>query len=178
MNRFQKSLRILSASALTSTMLFGCMANQAQPRTQQAPGRTVPAPYGNVQPSPAPFGTTPTPRPYGNGSLMREAQNIADSLAGKHNIRRATVFITNSNAYVAVDIPNLSQGQVTDQIKTDVANEVRRIDPSIQQVYVSADADVFTRFQGYSNDIRAGRPIQGIYDRFSELTRRIFPQQR
>lgn len=180
MNKFRSPLSILSAIVLTSSILGGCMPNQARPRTQQVPGPYSPGSLNNVQTPPAPLDTRLTPRAQTdrNGTLMREAQNIANALAGKQNIRRATVFVTDSTAYVAVDVPNMAQGQFTDQIKNGVANEVRRIDPSIQRVYVSADPDVLSRFQGYSNDIRSGKPIRGIYDRFVELTRRIFPQQR
>lgn len=179
MNKLRSHIGIMSAIVLTTSFLSGCMTNPSQPRAQQVPRTYSPGP-NNYLPTPAPIDTTRTPRPQTNvnAAPMREAQNIANALAGKQNISRATVFVTDTTAYVAVDIPNMAQGQFTDQIKNGVANEVRRIDPSIQRVYVSADPDVLTRFQGYSNDIRAGKPVQGIYDRFAELTRRIFPQPR
>lgn len=170
MKKLNRKICVVSAIVLVTAATAGCMGNRAQPRTQNVP-RT------NMQTPPAPLDNRPRTSAVDNAP-MRDAKNIADALVGKHNIRRANVFVTDSTAYVAVDIPNLAQGQLTDAIKNAVADEVRRVDPSIKQVYVSADPDVFTRFQQYGNDIRAGRPIAGIFDQFTEMVRRVFPQRK
>jgi YhcN/YlaJ family sporulation lipoprotein len=182
---------ILALSAVMSVVLTtGCTNRQTQPRTQRYGGTGSPAPITpdarnyNVGNPPAGTGFTDrgivqnTDQMRAQNTNFRSAQNVASALAGKHNIRRANVLLTDQTAFVAVDIPNTAQRQLTDQIKTSVADEVRRVDPSIQRVYVSADPDLFERFQGFSNDLQAGRPVQGIYDRFMELVQRVFPQQR
>ncbi|BCJ85937.1 YhcN/YlaJ family sporulation lipoprotein [Effusibacillus dendaii] len=177
-----KKMLLIPLTAVLLVTLSACAAGKSGPRTQT---RTpAPAPItdynannpnaGNVQ-NPARGNTTAQNAPDGK---FREAQNIANALVGRHNIQRASVFVTDQTAYVAVDIPNTVQGQLTDQIKNSVANEVRRVDPSVQQVYVSADPAVMQQFQGFSNDIRNGQPIQGLYTRFTEVIRRMMPQQR
>ncbi|WP_096182617.1 YhcN/YlaJ family sporulation lipoprotein [Effusibacillus lacus] len=170
--------KVLSVLAVTAALVSGCMNNQAQPRTLRGPG-SQPGPMQSPAPVP-PASQPPAPPAQGMNeeSPMREARNIADALVGKHNIERANVFVAGRTAYVAVNIPNMAQGAITDQIKTDVANTVRGVEPDIQQVYVSADPDLYNRFQGYSNDIQQGRPIQGIFQRFMETVKRVFPEAR
>lgn len=72
---------------------------------------------------------------------------------------------------------SLSTGQhmLTDQIKDDIANEIRRLIPSIEQVYVSANPDFVGRMSGYMNDVRLGHPIQGFIAEFNAMAERIFP---
>lgn len=183
--RIRNKRNILPAVLLITMAATGCMPGTNPPRTQQAPNApavpTQPIPDNRMGASdtvtrqPAPDGRMQAPNA---ATPMREAQNIANALVGKQHISRANVFVTDRTAYVAVNIPNVAQSGLTEQIKQEVAKEVRRVDPSIEHVYVSADPDVFDRFQGFSNDIQAGRPIQGIYERFSEMVQRVFPQKR
>ncbi|WP_018132444.1 YhcN/YlaJ family sporulation lipoprotein [Effusibacillus pohliae] len=171
-----RKFHALTACVLATALLAGC--TPAHPRAQRY-GAPAPAPApAPAAPAPDTVRTAPPAPAPDTAAPMREAQNIANSLVGKHNISRANVFVTDRTAYVVVNIPNLAHGALTDQIKNDVANTVRQVDPSIDRVFVSADPDVFERFQGYSNDIRAGRPVAGIYDRFAELVRRVWPQAR
>ncbi|MFC4769134.1 YhcN/YlaJ family sporulation lipoprotein [Effusibacillus consociatus] len=170
-------IRMLTVFLLATALMAGC--TPAQPRAQRYPGAQTPAPGAPVPPPPPSPAPDTAPRVQTTDTPVRDAQNIANALVGKHNISRANVLVTDRTAYVAVDIPYTGRSQaMTDRFKDEVANEVRRVDPSIQRVYVSADADVFDRFQGYTNDIRAGRPIQGVYERFTEFVQRIWPQQR
>lgn len=72
---------------------------------------------------------------------------------------------------------SLSTGQhmLTEQIKDDIANEIRRLIPSIEQVYVSANPDFVGRMNGYMNDVLLGHPIQGYIAEFNAMAERIFP---
>lgn len=162
MKKRQMQSYLVTAFILTGALLAGCSNNQVQPRTNQLTGTPGPTPVRMAKQDQA--------------NNLRPAENIASALVGKHNIRRANVFVVGQTAYVAVDIPETAQRNLTDQIKTSVANEARRVDPNLQRVFVSADPDVYQRFQGFNNDLQAGHPIQGIYNRFTELIQRVFPQ--
>ncbi|MFF2483984.1 YhcN/YlaJ family sporulation lipoprotein [Paenibacillus sp. NPDC058071] len=65
--------------------------------------------------------------------------------------------------------------QLTEAIKKDIANEVKRMYPRVKNVYVSANPDFVGRMEGYMNDVRNGHPIQGFIAEFNAMAERIFP---
>ncbi|MCK9859370.1 YhcN/YlaJ family sporulation lipoprotein [Paenibacillus sp. ATY16] len=67
------------------------------------------------------------------------------------------------------------ESQLTDKIKSDIAAEVKRLHPSVQNVYVSASPDFVDRMNSYMGDVRLGHPIQGFVSEFNAMVERIFP---
>lgn len=65
--------------------------------------------------------------------------------------------------------------KLTDQIKDEIANEVRRLRPDVNQVYVSANPDFVGRMNAYMQDVKLGNPIQGFVAEFNAMAERIFP---
>ncbi|CAM4080389.1 YhcN/YlaJ family sporulation lipoprotein [Paenibacillus alkaliterrae] len=72
---------------------------------------------------------------------------------------------------------SLSTGHhmLTDQIKNEIANEVKRLRPNVEHVYVSANPDFVGRMNAYMNDVKLGHPIQGFIAEFNAMAERIFP---
>ncbi|MGO4111105.1 YhcN/YlaJ family sporulation lipoprotein [Paenibacillus sp. YAF4_2] len=81
----------------------------------------------------------------------------------------------NSNGMRGLSMTNTGESQLTDKIKSDIAAEVKRIHPSIQNVYVSANPDFVDRMTSYMGDVRLGHPIQGFVSEFNAMVERIFP---
>lgn len=67
------------------------------------------------------------------------------------------------------------QDKLTDQIKDEIASKVKRLRPSVEHVYVSANPDFVGRMNSYMNDVRLGHPIQGFIVEFNAMAERIFP---
>lgn len=65
--------------------------------------------------------------------------------------------------------------QLTEDVKNQIAAEVKKLVPTIDNVYVSANADFVDRMNGYWNDVKAGRPIQGFMAEFNAMVERVFP---
>ncbi|GGE14918.1 hypothetical protein GCM10011571_15570 [Marinithermofilum abyssi] len=112
------------------------------------------------------------------GVNMRVADDVASSVAKLKTIDSATVVVTDSTAYVGVLFEKDYKGGVTNRIKTKVSRQVRKADPSVTRVFVSANPDFVSRIGDMARDIRNGRPIAGIRDSFMELVRRTFPTAR
>ncbi|GLX67091.1 YhcN/YlaJ family sporulation lipoprotein [Paenibacillus glycanilyticus] len=74
-----------------------------------------------------------------------------------------------------LSMTNSGESQLTDKIKSDIAAEVKRIHPSVKNVYVSANPDFVDRMNGYMGDVRLGHPIQGFVSEFNAMVERIFP---
>lgn len=65
---------------------------------------------------------------------------------------------------------------VSDDLKNKVADIVKGMHPTVDNVYVSANPDFYSRMQGLATDIGNGHPIRGMVNEFNALVSRIFPQ--
>jgi YhcN/YlaJ family sporulation lipoprotein len=115
---------------------------------------------------------------HGNSHLEANGK-LADKIAAMPGIDAAFVMTTDHNAYVAVKEDNASKpgasAALTNSTKDKIADQVKAMSPSVENVYVSANADFLGRMEGYANDVRAGHPIQGFLSEFNALVERIFP---
>lgn len=91
--------------------------------------------------------------------------------------RTNTGYMGKEGARMSRRMSSLSTGQdmLTEQIKDDIANEVKRLRPSVEHVYVSANPDFVGRMNAYMNDVKLGHPIQGFIAEFNSMAERIFP---
>lgn len=106
------------------------------------------------------------------------ADAAADRIVRLPEVHNANVIVTNRNAYVAVGLRDGVKGQLTDALERKIADEVRATDPAIQNVYVSTNPDFVDRMRDYTRKLREGRPVTGLFEEFTEVTRRVFPNAR
>lgn len=126
------------------------------------------------------------------------SEEIAEQVADLSEVARANVLLTDENAYIAVVLANNAEQQteknvnkrnradgmnrmfnqtdeVTDQIKDKIANEVKSVNPDVNNVFVSANPDFMERMNGFVDQVQDGRPIRGFINEFNTLVERIFP---
>ncbi len=115
---------------------------------------------------------------HGN-TRIEVSDRVADKITAMPGIDSAFVMMTDRNAYVAVTQDHKAMGSnnmnLTDALKDKIADQVRGLSPSVENVYVSADPDFTSRMQGYANEVRQGQPIQDFIAEFNALVERIFP---
>ncbi|SFE48268.1 sporulation lipoprotein, YhcN/YlaJ family [Paenibacillus catalpae] len=80
-----------------------------------------------------------------------------------------------NNGIRGLSTTDTGESRLTDQIKSDIAAEVKRLHPTVQNVYVSANPDFVNRMNSYMGDVRLGHPIQGFVSEFNAMVERIFP---
>lgn len=108
-----------------------------------------------------------------NSPKMRVADKAADRIATMPEVNDVNVIVTDDNAYVAAQ---LSEGvELTHKVERKIADQVKAVDQNIDDVYVSANPDFYDRMTSYTNDIRNGEPIEGLFEEFTESIRRMFP---
>ncbi|WP_027087903.1 YhcN/YlaJ family sporulation lipoprotein [Cohnella panacarvi] len=118
---------------------------------------------------------------HGN-SHMQMSDAIANHLAAMPEIDAAYVVMTDRNAYVAVTQNNKGGGHVhgtglSNSLKTKIADNVKSMSTSTQNVYVSANPDFASRMRNFAEETRQGHPIQGFLSEFNALVERIFPAE-
>lgn len=109
---------------------------------------------------------------------MRVSEDISNRVEDLKEVSNANVIVTENNAYVGAVLKDGGDKDIPNDLKERVADTVRGADPSVDQVYVSANPDFVQRMDGYANDIENGKPVEGFAEEFRELVTRIFPSPR
>jgi spore cortex protein len=86
-------------------------------------------------------------------------------------VDEANVIVTDNNAFVAVKLHKATDNRLSSKLENIIFREVKSVDQNIDNVYISANPDFFSRMNGYSSDLQNGRKTNG----FSDLIRRVFP---
>lgn len=99
-------------------------------------------------------------------------QTIGDRNIGPDGLRNNGMYDAKNNGMAGA---GTEDERLTQKVKDEVAREVKRMKPSVKNVYVSANPDFVSRMTSYANDVRTGHPIQGFIAEFNAMAERLFP---
>lgn len=102
---------------------------------------------------------------YVDGTRMR--RDIDDSM-GRSSIGIRSTTPDNGSRI-------LSGSDVTKDVKDKIAVQIKKADPNITNVYVSANPDFVERANVYAEEFRAGHPLRGFANEFRIMVERLFP---
>jgi spore cortex protein len=113
----------------------------------------------------------------GNGQWNVEvADDVAERISKMDEVENAYVLVTDESAFVgAVLKENVTEN---DDLKSKIADEVRKDNSNFNNVYVSFNPDVAARLTEYADQIRAGEPIEGFIEEFTTGINRMFPESK
>lgn len=122
---------------------------------------------------------------------MVRADEIVRKLEAMKDIESANVLLTDQNAYVAIELESSANqngnrtysqfnsmedsDQVSDKIKQKVSDTIKKMNPDIENVYVSANPDFMDRMNGYMEQLDDGKPVRGFINEFNTMVERMFP---
>jgi len=127
-------------------------------------------------PKTVPPGGSPTTLPTNQAELKKIADKIANEAAKTPKVKRATAVITDSTAYVGLDLEAGVEKSETEKIKEEVALRVKSAEPRLKRVYVTTDADTVTRIRHIAEGIAKGRPLSAFMRELDEIRRRMTPK--
>lgn len=157
---------ILILLTVFSLALGGCsMSRKPAPK---------PAPPSKMAPTPR---TTPAPKPAvpAAHTLATKLARAAEKVDG---VKSATVVVSGSTAFVGLETKTNIKAGRTNEIKTKVADEVKKGDSRIKTVNVTTDPNLITRLKKIAEGIRTGKPISSFTSELTEITRRITPKSK
>lgn len=109
----------------------------------------------------------------GSDQHMNVSDETADDVETMEEVKKAYVLVTDTNAYVAVE---LKEGiDETEQLESKIVEQVKKGNPELDKVYVSANPDFAKQMNDYGTKIREGEPVEGFFEEFSDTVRRVFP---
>jgi len=148
------------------TLLLLCLLSACN--TQRRPDTTAPNTPNENQ-------NTQMPQNQAGDQDMATGQKIAERVTKDVNVvKSATVIVTGNQAWIGVDVGG--NVEVDDRLKESISNVAKEVEPNIQTVYVTADADLVTRLRNIANDIAAGKPVSGFLNELMEIAGRISPK--
>jgi YhcN/YlaJ family sporulation lipoprotein len=134
-------------------------------------------------------GEIPPPSSRVIGGKAAAKPELGASLAAMDEIRSAQVIRIGDDAYAAI-LPDFGSkasavydtashhavtGEVPPALKTRITDRLKAADPSIRKVYVSAHPDYVERIGNFTEQLKAGRPVDGFMQDFGPLVNRLFP---
>lgn len=159
MKRFLTSILIMITIFVLA--LGGCAVSR-RPAPKPAPPTRI------VRRTPA---KKPAPSPA--HALASKLSNAAEKVEG---VKSATVVVSGSTAFVGLEIKPEVEAKKTNEIKSKVADAVKRADTRIKAVNVTTDPNLVTRLKKIAEGIRAGKPISSFTRELTEITRRMVPK--
>lgn len=115
-------------------------------------------------------------RPTSSTPEMEVADNAAERIVALKEISHAEVLVVNKHSYAAVKLVGTVES-LTPALKQKIVSQIKNEQIETNRVYISANADVYTQTAKFTEHLRAGRPIELIFDDFSEMVRNHFPNQ-
>ena len=103
------------------------------------------------------------------------SQHLVELSTSIPNVNDATAVVLGPYAIVGIDVnQNLDRSEVG-SIKYSVAESLKK-DPYGARAVVVADPDMNARVKEVSEDIRNGKPIQGILNELADISGRLMPE--
>lgn len=108
-------------------------------------------------------------------SAQEKSDRLAELATDVPNVKGATAVVAGPYAVVGIDVdPTLDRSRVG-TLKYTVAQALKD-DPHGANAIVTADTDLVQRIREVNEDLRQGRPIQGIVEELADIAGRISPQ--
>lgn len=115
-------------------------------------------------------------RDTADNEAAEKAARMAEMIADKNpSVNSATVVFAEEVVYVGIDLKANRTGERAEAVKREVARMVKKQDPDVETVYVTEDADTYTRLQEIARDVEQGRPISGFLNELQNLFKRVTP---
>jgi YhcN/YlaJ family sporulation lipoprotein len=170
------TLAILTAAVvMTACMNSGANNNAVQP-TPTATAGFMPDLNNNTGMTNS--GTTNAGRTSenSNGALgvfdwANNAASIEEAISRISEISESRVVVVDKTALVGVKFAPEYKGELTERIREMVAAEVKKADPSIQSVAVTAVEEDVSRIYGLSDKMRSGNPVEAMAAEINEIIR-------
>lgn len=112
----------------------------------------------------------------GDEAGLEMSDEAAEKIAELEEVDSATVIVTDNNAYVGVILQGGNDDEEElEKIEDKIAEQVKAINTNVENVYVSVNPDFVEQITDYGEKINAGEPVEGLFEEFTDVVKRVFP---
>ncbi|MBO8129369.1 MAG: YhcN/YlaJ family sporulation lipoprotein [Peptococcaceae bacterium] len=159
--RTKKITALMLAVFLTLLLAAGCTSAARKP--------------GPTPPGPAESPRTRDVLPTDPREANRLAERMADRATDVTGVRKATVVLSGTTAYVGLDLEPGVEGTRVKKVEKEVAGKVRKTDRRVDRVMVTTDPNTISRLKRISAGLAEGRPLSAFTKELKELNSRMTP---
>ncbi|MDW0109135.1 YhcN/YlaJ family sporulation lipoprotein [Sporosarcina aquimarina] len=106
-------------------------------------------------------------------NTVENAEEMADAVASLEEVDHANVLKMGDRAYVGA---TLKEGTSTSkELEDKIADKAKEAGTDTAKVYVSTNPDYTKQIDEYSDKVRSGEPVEGLFDEIGDAMKRIFP---
>jgi len=164
------ALIVIIASVMVLTVA-GCSLS-----SKPAPKPSQPRQNENIK--------TPVPKQDSGINVTPSRNNQDETLASKlakaaekvEGVKRATVVVSGSTAFVGLEVESNVDESEVDKVKTNAMKAVQGADDSIKTVNITTDPNLITRLKKIAQGIEDGKPVSSFTKELNELAQRISPK--
>lgn len=106
-------------------------------------------------------------RTSANSAEVNRMENSCENIKG---VKDATVVRDGNTAYVGVDKDAATNDNIA-ALRTECANRIRKVDPSVKKVVVTVDPNKITKLKNMVRDINTGGPARNFMNDLEDLFR-------
>ncbi len=161
MNTTKLSTLLVALFITALIILSGCSE-------ARKPGPTQPVPNQNQ--------TDTNNANQANDEALQQARDIARTVDQVDGVKSSTVVVAGNTAYIGLDIKANLENEQTKTVEDAVIKQVEGTETGIKNVFVSSDADTFTRLKNIDKGIAEGMPVSSFANELAEITRRLTPR--
>jgi YhcN/YlaJ family sporulation lipoprotein len=170
-----KKLFMYAPVSMVIFSLMGCNFNQNDKAANDGNNKAQNVVYENENEAGDHKATNHSDPDHNDQTQFEAADEAADRVAELDEVDSANVIVANQTAYVAVVLRDTTNEEVTEGVENKIAEQVKSSDPAIQKVYVSTNPDFVDQIKDYRKRINEGEPVEGLFDEFTDVVQRVFP---
>ena len=162
MNTKKLTSLLLTLLITALVILSGCS------EAARRPGPTQPVPNQNQ--------TDTNTANQSNAEARQQARDISQQVDQVEGVKRSNVVVAGNTAYIGLDIKADIENEQTKAVEEEVIKRVQGNETNITTVFVSSDADTFTRLKNINKGLDDGMPASSFANELGEIARRITPR--
>ncbi|WP_202076925.1 YhcN/YlaJ family sporulation lipoprotein [Caldalkalibacillus salinus] len=153
-----KSLKILILILIAIALVAGCQDKEEQGQGEQQ----------NKQ-------KAQSEQQQGNEPQYIHAHYMEEEIETLDEVEHSVAILQEQDAYISVELSNQVQ-ELNEDVKNRIVSLVRTSDQNVQNIYVSDNPDLGSRFTGLARDIERAEPESSIGESFDQTIRKYFPE--
>ncbi|KIL47065.1 YhcN/YlaJ family sporulation lipoprotein [Jeotgalibacillus campisalis] len=107
---------------------------------------------------------------------LEVSEDAAAKISTVEGVEDAWVFVTNQDAFVAIELLNSEGEEVPQEIKNEVISEIEASDlKDIENIYISSSPEMRDTFAAYVKRIKDGDSVEKLADEFRGDVERMIP---